>query len=467
MSNSNEPRRQDVNNRTYPKPRPQVKSKSSSPAPSPLVTSISRNAQSVFPYVRASKETAGGGLHQSAGAAESAPFDHQRNNAAHPPKVALLVETSNSYARGLLAGIKDYIRSHRPWNVHLSEHSRGDRPPTWLANWDGDGVLARIENKHIAKALGGLRVPVVDLSSHRFLPTVPVVTTDNAQIAQLAFEHFKERGFRNFAFCGVDRFAWSIARGGYFDQFVRESGLICEHYKAPADFGMDSDEETDVIAQWLRTLPQPVAIFACYDARGQQLLDACQRAGLVVPDQVAVIGADNDDLLCELSPPPLSSVILDPQRIGWDAASLLASLMEGGRSEAEVHRVAPLGACTRKSSDTYAVEDPQIARALRVIRDHACTGLTVTELLRKCPMSRRLLEQRMKDLLGRSPHEEITRLQIRRVQDLLVDTKLNLEEIAERTGFRNAQYLSVAFKRETGLPPSECRERGRGQGKAG
>jgi LacI family transcriptional regulator len=369
----------------------------------------------------------------------------------------LLIETSNAYARGLLGGVKDYIRTHHPWNVHLSEHSRGDRPPKWLADWDGDGVLARVENKQIARALAELRVPVVDLSSHRYLPTSPVVTTDNAAIAQLAFEHFRERGFRRFAYCGVDRFAWSVARGGFFDELVRAAGFSCEHYSAPPDFAPDSDGETDAIVQWLCKLPQPIAVFACYDARGQQILDACQRAGLPVPDRIAVLGADNDDLLCEFSPPPLSSIVLDTHRTGWEAADLLSRLMRGAHPAVEVHRISPLGICTRRSTDMHAVDDPQIARALHIIREYACTGLTVGELLKKCPMSRRVLEQRMKELLGHSPHEEITRLQIRRVKDLLVATELTLEEIADRSGFRNAQYLSVAFKREVGLPPSTFR----------
>jgi LacI family transcriptional regulator len=373
------------------------------------------------------------------------------------PKVALLIETSNAYARGLLTGVRDYIRAHEPWNVHLSEHSRGERPARWLAEWDGDGVIARIESKPIARALGELTVPVVDLSAYRYLPEVPVVTTDNAAIAQQALQHFLERGFRHFAYCGVDRFAWSVARGGHFENLAREAGFKCEHYTAPEDFEPESDVETDVIAGWLRGLPRPVAVFACYDARGQQLLDACQRAGLTVPDEVAVLGVDNDELLCELSPPPLSSVIPNTPKAGWVAAELLARLMSGDPIAPVVHRIPPLGVSTRRSTDTHAVPDPQIARVLRCIREHACRGITVADLLRECPMSRRILEQRMKALVGRSPHEEITRVQIQRAKDLLTHTDFVLEDIAERCGFRNGQYLSVVFKREAGLPPRDFR----------
>lgn len=374
-----------------------------------------------------------------------------------PPKVALMIETSNAYARGLLGGVKDYVRVHGPWNVHLSEHGRGDLPPKWINDWDGQGIVARIENKHIAKALSELRVPIVDLSSRRYLPAAPVVTTDNAIIARLAFDHFRERGFQHFAFCGDQRFAWSIARGGFFDERVREAGFDCLHYITPPGHDADSDPETDLIAEWLRGLPCPVAVFACYDARGQQVLDACQRAGLSVPEQVAVVGVDNDELLCELSPPPLSSVILDTRRTGWEAAELLDAMMRGKAPDTDIIRIPPLGVCTRQSTDTHAVDDPRIAKALQFMRENAFKGVSVTDVLQKCPMSRRVLEQRMQELLGRSPREEILRLQIQRAKDLLAGTDLNLDEIAERSGFRSAQYLSVAFKREVDLPPSEYR----------
>ena len=245
-----------------------------------------------------------------------------------PPKVALLVETSNAYARGLLSGIEDFIRAHGPWNVYLSEHRRGDVPPAWLNDWDGDGVLARVESREIARALQKHRLPVVDLSSHGFLPDSPVVTTDNEAIARLAYEHFRERGFRRVAFCGDVRFAWSRGRGETFMRLATEAGLACFGYQAGPD-EPDSDAETDAIAKWLGGLTLPVAVFACYDYRGQQVLDACRRAELSVPEQVAVLGVDNDEILCQLSPPPLSSVIPNPHRSGWAAAELLAQMMGG------------------------------------------------------------------------------------------------------------------------------------------
>jgi LacI family transcriptional regulator len=381
----------------------------------------------------------------------------------HPPKIALMIETSNSYARGLLAGVKDYIRNHGPWNVHLAEHGRGDRPPKWITQWDGDGVLARVENKQIARALSDLRVPVVDLSSYRYLPGVPGFTTDNATIARLAFRHFREREFRHYAYCGVERFAWSVERGASFDELIRNAGISCEHYRAPDDFGPDSDAETDVIAKWLSGLPKPVALFAAYDGRGQQVLEACQRAGISVPEQVSVLGVDNDDLLCELSSPPLSSVIPDTQRTAWEAADLLARLMRGEKVKPELRRVPPIGVCTRQSTDVTAVEDVHVAKAAQFIREHACKGIGVSDIAAVVALARRSLEKRFRSLLGRTLREEIARVQMQRVKDLLVGTELSLAEIAARTGFRHVEYLTVAFKRELGEPPSVYRNAHRPQ----
>ena len=375
-----------------------------------------------------------------------------------PPKVALMIETSNAYARGLLAGVKNYLRSYGPWNVHVAEHSRGDRPPKWISEWDGDGILARVENKQIARGLADLRVPVVDLSSHRYLPDVPVVTTDNAVIAKLAFQHFTERGFRRFAYCGVERFAWSLARGGHFDELVRGAGFSCKHYEPAEDFGPDSDAETDAIATWLEGLPKPVAVFAGYDARGLQVLEACKRKSFPVPEQVAVLGVDNDDLLCDLSTPPLSSIEPDTRRAGWMAADLLARLMRGEVVEADVHWVPPCDLCARQSTAVTAVEDVQVARAGQFIREHAHEGINVQDVVAAAGLARRVLERRFRTLVGRTLHDEIRRVQMQRAKDLLASTELSLSDIAERTGFRHVEYFTVAFKREMGQPPGVYRK---------
>ncbi|MEO5961371.1 MAG: XylR family transcriptional regulator, partial [Opitutaceae bacterium] len=230
---------------------------------------------------------------------------------ASPPRprrrqVALLIETSNAYARGLLQGIVHYIREHQPWSFHLMEQGRGDDPPAWLARWSGDGIIARIETPRIARAIVGAGVPAVDVSAARLVPELPWVETDDEQIAQLAAEHLLERGFKHFGFCGDARFNWSVWREKHFCARVQAAGKNVHCYRAAAAAG-DLAAQLGDLRRWLRELPKPIGIMASYDIRGQQVLDACRSAGLAVPAEVAVIGVDNDELLCDLASPPLSS----------------------------------------------------------------------------------------------------------------------------------------------------------------
>ena len=376
---------------------------------------------------------------------------------ARQPKVALLIETSNAYARGLLHGIQAYIREHGPWSVYLAEHGRGDEPPPWLAGWDGHGVIARIENEAIARALEPLRIPVVDMSAGRLLPGLPWCETDDAEIARIAAEHLLERGFRNFAFCGDDRFHWSDARRDVFRKIVENAGHSVSLYSPLLGADADSDSETDAIGEWLKNLPRPLAVFACYDPRGRQVLDACRRLGIAVPDEISVLGVDNDELLCALAHPPLSSVTPNTLRTGYEAAAILDRMMSGKPVGPEAHLIPPVGVAVRQSTDVLAVEDKNVARAVRYIREHACEGIHVEDVVKDSGLSRRLLETRFKKLLARSPHEEITRVQLLRVKELLSETDLPLVEIADRTGFRYVEYLSAVFKSKTGLPPGAFR----------
>lgn len=373
------------------------------------------------------------------------------------PKVALLIETSNSYARGLLAGIVAYVRAHKPWSFYLSEHNRGDRPPSWLQQWKGDGIIARIENEETASALRSLKMPIVDVSAARLIPQLPWVETDDAAMARVAAEHLLERGFTNFAFCGDDRFGWSKTRALHFEATLKAAGHSCSVFVPPTDETVGEEKLIAQLAAWIKKLPRPVGVMACYDPRGQQILNACRRLGVPVPDDVAVLGVDNDEVLCELSHPPLSSVIPNTHKTGYEAAKLLDEMMGGRKVAGEAHLIPPIGVATRQSSDVLAISDRNVARAVHYIRLHACDGINVTDVLKAVPQARRLLESRFKKYLGRTPHQEIVRVQVGRVKRFLTETDLSLREIAERTGFAHVEYLSVAFKREVGTPPSEFR----------
>ena len=373
------------------------------------------------------------------------------------PRVALLIETSNGYGRGLLAGVYAWMRENQAWSVYLAEQGRGDRPPLWLKTWKGDGVIARIENEEIAEGIRALEVPVVDMSAGRLVPELPWCEIDEDGIARLAAEHFLSRGFRNFAYCGDPRFVWSQLRGDAFDRAMQRAGHTVFHYEPTSKALEDEDLAMDCIGEWLQTLPQPVAVFTCYDIRGRQVLDACRRFSINVPDDVAVLGVDNDELLCSLAYPPLSSIIPNALRTGYEAAAILHRLMNGEEVGPEGHLINPTGVITRQSTDVLAVEDPNVARAVRYIRERACDGICVDDVVKDSGLSRRLLENRFKKQLLRSPHEEITRVQLLRVKELLAHTDLPLAEIADRTGFRYVEYLSAVFKQKVGVPPGRYR----------
>jgi LacI family transcriptional regulator len=371
--------------------------------------------------------------------------------------VALLIETSNAYARGLLAGIMSYVRQHRPWSIYLPELGRGDRPPAWLARWRGDGIIARIETREIARAVRRTRLPVVDVSAARHLPSLPWVETDDEAIARLAAEHLLERGFRDLAFCGDPRFTWSRNRAEHFASVARAAGArVRVHESSGTPVRVHR-----ALLGWIRRLPRPVGVMACYDIRAQQLLDVCREAKVAVPEEVAVIGVDNDPLLCNLTEPPLSSVIPNTHRTGYEAAALLERMMGGERVPPRAHLIPPTGIETRHSTDILAIADREIAAAVRFIREHACDGGTIADLLRAVPLSRRVLESRYRRATGRTPHQDFVRLRIARVRQLLAETELPLERIAALAGFDHPEYMSVAYKRETGETPGRYRRKAR------
>jgi LacI family transcriptional regulator len=372
-------------------------------------------------------------------------------------KVALLIETSNAYARGLLGGIQAWMRENHRWSVYFAEQGRGDDPPAWLKNWKGDGIIARIENAAIAKVIASMALPTVDMSAGRLLPKLPCFEIDETGIGQMAAEHFLERGFKNFAYCGDSRFIWSQHRGQGFANALTRQGHTVHEYKAPAGLGPEADDEMLAIRTWLQSLPKPVAVFCCYDIRGRLVLDTCRSFSIPVPDRVAVLSVDNDELLCSLAHPPLSSIIPNAARTGYEAAALLARMMDGEKVPPECRVVGPTGVATRQSTDVLAVEDAHVGRAVQYIREHACEGICVDDVVTSSALSRRLLEGRFKKYLGRSPHEEITRVQILRVKDLLAHTDLPLAEVADRTGFRYVEYLSAVFKQKVGVPPGKYR----------
>jgi LacI family transcriptional regulator len=387
-----------------------------------------------------------------------------------PPHVAIVVDSVGGYGRGLLRGISAYVRDHGSWTIHLQAGGVGE-PPAWLKRWKGQGILARIQNRQFARLVLGTGLPAVDLCGAVPKLPLPLVYTDDATIAQLAAEHFCERGFQHFAFCGFAGAYYSEARARLFTQALARAQHSCLVYQLPSALRRAATweyeqqglvYETD-LKRWLKSLPRPIGLMACNDIRAQQVLNACREIGVRVPDELAVLGVDDDQLLCELSNPPLSSIAHDTARIGYEAAALLDCLMAERRAPIKNLRFAPKGVVTRQSTDVLAVEDREMAAVMRFIRERACQGINVKTLLAAFPYSRSILERRFVKVFGLSPKAEILRLQIQCVQTMLAHTHHSLDVIAAQAGFKYAAYLNAVFRKTTGQTPGQFRALVQGQ----
>ncbi len=384
---------------------------------------------------------------------------HVPGLAAHRPHVALLVETSLAPGRDILRGIARYVREHEPWSLYHEPRSLEEGLPTWLKTWHGDGIIVRVQNHAMARAVEATGIPAVDVLGVVAKARMPLVHVDDRLIGAMAADHLIERGFHHFGFFGIQAENWSDCRRDCFRDSLKASRAEFSVYEVPRQAMTQTpwEEQEDALAGWLASLPKPVGIMVCSDQVGPRVLEACRRAGIDVPDEVAVVGVDNDETLCEVCNPPLSSVNAGHQIVGYEAAALLDRLMLGrGSSECPV-RVAPQGVVTRKSTDVLATNDRQVAIALRLIREHATRGLSAAEVIRQIPVSRSVLQRRFRREIGRSIQEEIIGVRLKRARQLLAETDLPLIDVAERSGFKHQEYLGAVFKAKTGKTPAQYR----------
>jgi len=375
------------------------------------------------------------------------------------PVVALLIETSNAFSRALLRGVRDWIDAHGPWAIHFSEFGRGSHPPDWLYRWKGDGVIARVETKEIAKATLATGAPVVNVSAADIPLPFPSVISSSPMIAQLAADHLIDCGLTHFGYCGDARFPWSTRHGENFRKAIHFAGFPCSEYPSNADDALDWDQERIKLAHWLRSLPKPVGVMACYDIRGQQVLDVCREIGLRAPDEIAVIGQHNDEILCDLCDPPLSSVIPGARNAGYMAARLLDAMMRGEESLAKTHEIDPIGIATRQSTDVVAVDDPHIQNAIRYIRQNIQRPIGIDNLVEASGLSRTLLERRFQRLFQIPPYEYILRLRARYAERLVKESSMSIAQIANQLGFTSPERFNAFFKQRSGLAPGQFRRK--------
>jgi len=375
-------------------------------------------------------------------------------------RVAILVETSRSYTRDILAGVRSYLEKHGPWSTFMELRAFDSPAPPWLKNWDGDGILTRTHSEEMAEIIAAAGVPSVELRSTNFNRDMPSVGMDNALIGQMVAEHFINRGYRRFAAYTLDTEAFFRERVRNFVSRVRTDGSACELLPAHGESSPDDWEshQTDLI-EWLNSLQKPVGIFATNDQLAVRLLDACRRAEIAVPEEVAVVGCENESTLCDFASPTLTSVNFDGETVGYEAARILDGLMNGAKISRTPYLIPPKGIEVRGSSDEFVIEDPIVLRAVKLIRQHAFAGITVGEIADRLQVSRSTLERRMKSTLRRGTKEELLRVRFREVNRMLRNTDLTVETIAEATGFKHANYLQSTYRERFRITPGEYRKR--------
>jgi LacI family transcriptional regulator len=374
-----------------------------------------------------------------------------------------LIDMSGVHGRQILQGVSHYLRSHRAWTIVLEHRETEATLPHWFDTWRGDGVISRWSGPRVSEALHELDVPVVDVSSREPRFGLPRITSDDRAIGSMAAEHLLERYFRSFAFYGLKDELWSTRRREGFLETVSRAGYPVEVFEScpQKHHHRSSQEELNRIGRWLVSLAKPVGVMACKDLRGPIIMEACQRSGLRIPDEVSVIGADDDALLCELTDPPLSSVICNPEQIGRESAALLDHMMAGGEADCEERLVPPIGVATRLSTDVMAIDDERIVAAVRFIHANACHGITVGDVSSHVMLSRTTLDRQFQKYLQRSPQAEIRAVQFSRARQLLAETDHSMSRIAGLVGFKHTEYFHFAFKREFGWTPRQFRAQSR------
>jgi len=381
-------------------------------------------------------------------------------------RVALVIETSRTYGRGILRGIARYAHLQGHWSFFTVERELHSGIPDWLRHWRGDGIIARVESAGMARQLLKCGCPVVDVLGQARLQGVPAFDTDHLAVARLAADFYLQAGFRHFAFCGYRGLLFSDQRGSAFAACLANRGKVVHeislaparqpvrHIQATEQLGITAERK---IARWLQEQPRPLAVLACNDICAQQVLNACREHRIRVPEEVAVMGVDNDDVLCSLCDPPLTSIEPDTERLGYESAALLDAMMAGERAANTTIHIPPARLVERTSTDVIAIEDHITVQALRFIRDHVGEGIAVKDVLRQVGRSRTDLETRFRVWLNTTVRAEILRRRLDRVCRLLQETGLGLEEIARRSGFATAAHLCRVFQRHHRQTPTEYR----------
>jgi LacI family transcriptional regulator len=378
------------------------------------------------------------------------------------PRVLLLVETTNTQGMEILTGINRYVEEHRPWSIYFQERAITSPIPNWTWTWNGDGIIARSATHAIHKRFNEMGIPRVELCG---VPQLDAnrVGYDSAQVSQLAVDHLKRCGLTNFGFFAFGMPWWIKSALTSFREALQDAP--CDTFvslkRGQGIYPLWNESDHKQVAHWVQSLPKPIGIFSPAGNSARTLLNICRETDVPVPEQVAVICGVEDPILNRAISPSLSAIEIDMIRLGYEAAAMLDELMQSDSppndrqmllSEPSPRLVA------RESTNTIVVDNPDIAKAVRYIRDHACSGITVREVADAACMGYRTLERQFTKLLGFTPAHEIHRVQLAHAKFLLSATDVSIESIGPKCGFSSRKYFLTFFRRHEGCTPAQFRK---------
>ncbi len=381
-----------------------------------------------------------------------------------PRRIALVYDGELAFSRKVMSGVAAYLQEAPVHSVYISENAFADRRIADLRAWGGDGIIADFNTQVVADAVVNSGIPAVAFGCGEgwYVPEakIPSFFSNNAAIASLTIDHLIDRGIRRFAYCGYSQrlsHRWSKERQDAFTKLAEQRGFTVSAYNSGSTGDRNWAAIERSLAAWLRTLPKPVGVLAANDHRARQVLEACRAAGIRVPQEIKVIGVDNDELVCQLSSPLLTSIEQGTRRIGYEAASLLDKIMEGKSVRRLRYVVNPVGIVTRQSTDLRAIDDPLVAKAMAIVQKGAVGGIRVADIASQLAVSRSGLESHFRAAMGCSVRGAVRQVQLDEVKRLITDTSMALKEIAAATGFRSVQHMTTLFRRAFGNPPAKHR----------
>ena len=354
-----------------------------------------------------------------------------------------------------------YANTHGPWDVFLEP--RGETERLRLpADWDGDGVIARVVDDRMADELARSHAPVVNVSAISIHTPFPRVTGDVDELARVAVGHFIGRGITDLGYVGLPNRGYSLERQEAIQRESTAQGCTIDVF--PTQRGRGQAASRERLKRWLAVLPRRVGVTTWGVTHGIEVIAAAHELGRLVPDDVAVLAGDDDELLCQVSQPPLSGIDVPAEQIGTEAARQLESLMRNpnGVDQRIDIRLPPSGVVERASTEVLAIDDPEVAAAVRFIRDNASRPLQVNDVVEAVAVSRRSLERRFQQQLRHTMGDEIAAMHLQRARRLLEKTDLPIPQVAMASGYGSPEYMATVFKRMMGITPLKYRARAKG-----